>query len=43
MRGRREPQGKLFFTMDVESRIPADHPLRALKQLVDEMLRGVQE
>lgn len=43
MRGRREPQGKLFFTIDVESRIRADHPLRALKRTVDEILRDLGE
>jgi transposase len=43
MRGRHEPQGKLFFTIDVESRIRADHPLRALKHSVDEILRGLGE
>jgi transposase len=41
MRGRREPQGRLFFTIDVESRIRGDHPLRALKRTVDEILRGL--
>jgi len=35
MRGREEPQGKLFFTIDVESRIRSDHPLRALHRTVD--------
>jgi transposase len=43
MRGRREPQGKLFFTIDVESRIRADHPLRALKRTVDGILRDLGE
>jgi transposase len=43
MRGRQEPQGKLFFTIDVESRIRADHPLRALKRMVDDILRGLSE
>jgi transposase len=41
MRGRPEPQGQLFFMIDVESRIRADHPLRALKRTVDEILLGL--
>lgn len=43
MRGRQEPQGKLFFTIDVESRIRADHPLRPLKRTVDEILQGLSQ
>jgi len=43
MRGRQVPQGKLFFTIDVESRIRADHPLRALRCTVDEILGGMSE
>jgi transposase len=43
MRGHLVPQGKLFFTIDVESRIRADHPLRSLKRTVDEILRGLSD
>jgi transposase len=43
MRGREEPQGKLFFTIDVESRIRSDHPLRALRRTVDEILAGLSD
>lgn len=38
MRGREEPQGKLFVTIDVQSQIRSDHPLRALRRPVDEIL-----
>lgn len=38
MRGNRDDQGCLFFTIDVESRIRRDHPLRAIKSLVDLIL-----
>lgn len=41
MRGHLVPQGKLFFTIDVESRIRADHPLRPLKRMVDDILQGL--
>lgn len=43
MRGYSVPQGKLFFTIDVESRIRADHPLRSLKRTVDDILQGLGE
>ncbi len=38
MRGRENSQSQLFFTIDVESRIRADHPLRAIKTRVDGIL-----
>lgn len=41
MRGEKENQGELFFVIDVESRIRADHPLRALKKQVDSILRDL--
>lgn len=43
MRGRREPQGSLFYTINVESRIRADHPLRPLKRRVDEILASLSD
>jgi transposase len=43
MRGEKENQGELFFVIDVESRIRADHPLRALKKQVDSILRDLDE
>lgn len=38
MRGRENNQNHLFFTIDVESRIRSDHPLRAIKKRVDGIL-----
>jgi transposase len=43
MRGEKENQGELFFVIDIESRIRADHPLRALKKQVDSILRDLDE
>lgn len=39
MRGEKENQTELFFVIDVESRIRAEHPLRAVKKQVDSILR----
>lgn len=39
MRGRIDPQGSMFYAIDVESLIPAQHPLRAIKARVDAELR----
>lgn len=41
MRGRSNPQTQLFFTIDVESRIRPNHPLRPLKKRVDLVLRSM--
>lgn len=35
MRGHTDPQGALFYTMDVEAMVPEDHPLRGIKRRVD--------
>jgi transposase len=43
MRGRQESSAALFYVIDVESRIRADHPLRALKQAVDRILAGMHD
>jgi transposase len=42
MRGRVDGQGSLFHIFDVESRIRADHPLRAVKTRVDRLLAALQ-
>jgi transposase len=39
MRGKQSDQPQMFFTIDVESRIRRDHPLRGLKRTVDDILR----
>ena len=33
MRGRQEPQVTVLAFVDLEERVPADHPLRAIKAL----------
>jgi transposase len=38
MRGDRDFQGHLFSYISLEDRVPADHPLRPLKLLIDEVL-----
>jgi transposase len=43
MRGRQKAQPHLFFTIDVESRIRADHPLRNVKRRVDLILAGMSD
>ena len=43
MRGRENNQSQLFFTIDVESRIRCDHPLRAIKTRVDGILSTMDE
>ena len=41
MRGWDERSGGLFSYVDLESRVPADHPLRAIRVLVDEALSAL--
>lgn len=43
IRGRQKAQPRLFFTIDVESRIRADHPLRDVKRRVDLILAGMSD
>lgn len=38
MRGTDEQSGSLFSYVDLEARVPADHPLRPVPALVDETL-----
>ena len=38
MRGRREPQVSMLAFIDLETRIPADHPLRTINRLADRAL-----
>lgn len=38
MRGREPPQTKLFSYVNLDSRIPAKHPIRKLRQVVDVIL-----
>lgn len=43
MRGQTDRQGRMFFAIDLEERIRADHPLRAIKVTVDRILVGMSE
>ena len=39
MRGSDQAQGSMFSYVSLESRIPADHPLRPMREMVDAALR----
>jgi hypothetical protein len=41
MRGLGESNGGLWYTLDREELVDRDHPLRAIKRMVDEALRGM--
>jgi transposase len=41
MRGDERAQGVMFATVVLKDRIPADHPLRAIRRLVDLILRDL--
>ena len=41
MRGRDERGDGLFSYVDLETRVPLDHPLRAIRVLVDEALAAL--
>lgn len=43
MRGRPDPQAQLFYSIDVESRIRPNHPLRPLKRRVEAILRSMDD
>src|SRR5581483_373436 len=43
MRGRDDHQGSIFSYVSAEDRIPADHPLRAVRRVVDEVLRAMSK
>ena len=38
VRGRREPQVSMLAFIDLETRVPAGHPLRTIKGLADRAL-----
>lgn len=38
MRGRRDPQVSMLAFVDLEERVPPDHPLRTIKRWADEAL-----
>jgi transposase len=39
VRGRQEPQVTMLAFIDLESRVPPDHPLRVIKELADQALK----
>ena len=41
MRGDDEEQASVWSYIPLEQRIPADHPLRAMRTMVDEVLRAL--
>ena len=41
MRGTDETSGSLFSCVDLEARIPARHPLRTIRQVVNEALASL--
>ena len=41
MRGSDEQQGWMFSYISPEKRVPQDHPLRSVRTMVDEALRGM--
>ena len=41
MRGRIDHQGEAFHTFNLESLVPADHPLRPIKHRADKVLAGM--
>jgi transposase len=43
MRGRDDQQGSIFSYVSAEERIPAEHPLRAVRRVVDEVLRAMSK
>src|SRR3972149_5195990 len=43
MRGRRDPQVMMLAFIDLESRVPLDHPLRTIKVLADQALAALSE
>ena len=43
MRGQDDQQGSIFSYVSAEERIPADHPLRAVRQVVDKVLRAMSK
>ncbi len=38
MRGRRDPQATMLAFVDLDERIPQDHPIRTIKIIADEAL-----
>ena len=41
MRGEIDPQGSFLTVIDLEARVPADHPIRSIKRKVDAVLARI--
>ena len=41
VRGRRDPQVTILAFIDLETRVPADHPLRLIKAVADKALAAL--
>ena len=41
MRGRQDPQVTLLAFIDLETRVPSNHPLRVIKRLADQALKAL--
>ncbi len=41
MRGDDNSSGSLFSYVDLEARVPADHPLRTIREIVNEVLASM--
>ena len=41
MRRRQDPQVTLLAFIDLETRVPSDHPLRVIKKLADQALKAL--
>ena len=39
MRGRTDSQGAVFYAINLEKLVPADHPLRGIRRLADKELK----
>ncbi len=42
MRGEIDPQASMFSYVDLESRIPQDHPIRKVRKIVDKALEEIE-
>jgi len=43
MRGNEDKQQQLFRYVSLEERVPADHPLRCIRRVVDEIQSGMSK
>ena len=43
MRGRRDPQPTMLTFVNLDERVPPDHPLRIIKQVADDVLSRMSD